>query len=155
MGTYLALSNLGATPFEQLLGHNLAILDAWNRLELSLFTASGLDSHLLEQVRRTLAFGNQCEYCMVKAGRADTELADSRTSVAVAFAALFVADHTSITRQHFAILGQEFNDREISALCAFITFISASQRLCRICNLTEEYQLTKTTTMGVLQAGVR
>lgn len=155
MATHLALSNSGVTPFEQLLGHNLPILDAWNKLELSLFTTSGLDNHLLEQVRRTLAFGNLCEYCMVKGGRADIENFDSRTSVAVAFASLFVTDHTSITHEHFTILSEVFNDREISALCAFITFISASQRLGRIFNLTEEYQSTKTTTMAALQTGVR
>ena len=61
MSTRINLSTTGNTPFEILLGHNPEILQKWNELETALFDSSNLGAHLLEQVRRTLAFGNGCE----------------------------------------------------------------------------------------------
>ncbi|WP_223559318.1 carboxymuconolactone decarboxylase family protein [Chryseobacterium lathyri] len=138
--TTIEFSDNGNTPFEKLIGHNTEILYHWNRLEETFFKNTSLDSDLLEQIRRTLAFGNGCEYCMVKGGRPDFSQSDLKISVAVSFAELFSKDHRSILKSHFSMLREFFSEKEISELCTFISFISASQKLGKIFNLTEEYQ---------------
>ncbi|MDV7696208.1 carboxymuconolactone decarboxylase family protein [Chryseobacterium soli] len=138
--TTIEFANNGNTPFEKLIGHNVQILEKWNSLEENFFENTGLDSNLMEQVRRTLAFGNGCEYCMVKGGRPEFSDSDLKTSVAVSFAELFCKDHRSILKAHFDMFREFFSDKEISELCAFISFINASQKLGKIFNLTEEYQ---------------
>lgn len=141
MSTSISLSPNGTSPFEKLLGHNEEILQKWNELEIALFETSGLDPHLLEQVRRTLAFGNGCEYCMAKAGKPDFDENDQRITAATSFAELFAVDHKAITSPHFDYLREYFTEKEISALCSFISFLTASQRFGRIMNLTEDLQL--------------
>jgi alkylhydroperoxidase family enzyme len=136
----IELSEYGGSPFQRIIGHNRVILDRWNDLEDSFYAESSLDSHLLEQVRRGMAFQNHCEYCMVKGGRPDVGNSDPRTERAVAFAELFALDHLSVTEDHFSELKEFFSEKEISELCTFISFLSASQRLGRVMNLTEEYQ---------------
>jgi len=138
--TTIEFSDHGSTPFEKLIGHNPEILHHWNRLEETFFKNTSLDPDLLEQVRRTLAFGNGCEYCMVKGGRPDFNQSDLKISVAVSFAELFYKDHRSILKNHFSMLREFFSEKEISEFCTFISFISASQKLGKIFNLTEEYQ---------------
>ncbi|SOC81226.1 Alkylhydroperoxidase family enzyme, contains CxxC motif [Salinimicrobium sediminis] len=140
MSTSIQLSEIGSTPFEKLIGHNSAILEKWNELETTLFHHTTLDPNLLEQVRRTLAYGNGCEYCMVKAGRPSFDAKDERITNATAFAELFAIDHTSIQEAHFSLLRDVFTEKEISELCTFITFITASQRFGKIMNLTEDLQ---------------
>jgi len=138
--TTIEFADHGSTPFEKLIGHNIHILKKWNSLEKTFFENTGLDSNLLEQVRRTLAFGNGCEYCMVKGGKAEISTSDLKISVAVGFAELFCKDHHSILKAHFDMLRDFFSEKEISELCTFISFITASQKLGKIFNLTEEYQ---------------
>ncbi|TGN17393.1 carboxymuconolactone decarboxylase family protein [Leptospira idonii] len=146
----IELSEYGNTGFQKILGHNPKVTDRWNALEESLFQETELGADLLEQVRRTMAFENKCEYCMVKAGRAEISPEDKRTGLAAAFADLFVKDHLSISQSHFQILKEEFSDKEIAELCAFISFTSASQKIGRIFHLTEDYQLNRKTTMEEL-----
>ncbi|BDA77383.1 hypothetical protein LPTSP3_g03130 [Leptospira kobayashii] len=148
----IKLSDYGKTGFQKILGHNSKILDRWNELDEALFTETNLEPDLLEQVRRVMAFENKCEYCMVKGGRSEIRKENSRSRIALAaaFADLFVKDHLSISQSHFEILKEEFNDKEISELCAFIAFTSASQKIGRIFNLTEDYQLNRVTTMKEL-----
>ncbi len=148
----IKLSEYGETGFQKILGHNRKILDRWNELDEALFTETNLESNLLEQVRRVMAFENKCEYCMVKGGRPEIRKEDSRISLATTFADLFVKDHLSISQSHFEILKEEFSDKEISALCAFIAFTSTSQKIGRIFNLTEDYQLNRVTTIKELNA---
>lgn len=81
----LNLSKLGNTPFQQLLGHNKTILNAWTMLEDTLFTSSTFTTELKEEIRRTLAFLNGCSYCMAK-GMPSHYHTDTRTSIAVSFA---------------------------------------------------------------------
>ena len=138
--TTIEFSNHGNTPFEKLIGHNPEILAKWNNLEEVFFKNTTLDPNLLEQVRRTLAFGNGCEYCMVKGGKADFSQTELKISVAVSFAELFCKDHRSILKDHFSMLREYFSEKEISELCTFVSFISASQKLGKIFNLTEDYQ---------------
>lgn len=148
MSTSIPLSDHGSTPFEKLIGHNPAILKKWNELEITLFNQTSLEPDLLEQVRRTLAFGNGCEYCMVKGGKPSFDPKDQRITNATAFAELFAIDHKSISKAHFSLLGEVFNEKEISELCTFITFITASQRFGKIMNLTEELQATKVSSLA-------
>ncbi|PRR79174.1 hypothetical protein CLLI_10190 [Clostridium liquoris] len=58
----ITFSKNGSTPFEQLLGHNPEVLKKWSSLEETLFYSGVLDLELKEEVRRTLAFTNQCHY---------------------------------------------------------------------------------------------
>ena len=141
--TRIELSDYGYSPFEKLIGHNKIVLDKWTDLEVALFSETKLDKNLLEQVRRTIAFENECEYCMVKAGKPDFDITEKRISSATAFAQLFAIDHKSINDTHFDILREEFTEQEISELCSFISFITACQKLGRIYNLTENYQQNK------------
>ena len=104
----------------------------------------------MEQVRRTIAFENECEYCMVKGGKPNFDLTEKRISSATAFAQLFAIDHKSINDKHFELLREEFNELEISELCSFISFITACQKLGRIYNLTENYQQNKSITIAEL-----
>lgn len=132
--TRINQSNYGNSPFEKLIGHNEDILDKWNELEITLFEKSSLDNDLLEQVRRALAFENECEYCMAKAGNVDTNI-DEKTKTAVAFAQFFAIDHKSIGDKHFDMLKEHFLEKEISELCSFISFITSCQKLGRTYNL--------------------
>ncbi|MTI31818.1 carboxymuconolactone decarboxylase family protein [Xanthovirga aplysinae] len=135
MSTRISLSKSGSTPLQQLIGHNQTILDNWTNLESTFYTVTHLEKELLEEVRKTLAFGNQCEYCMKKAGKPNEIKENQREKLATAFAELFAIDHLSIKVEHFAILRDCFTDVEISELCSFISFITASQKLGRIFNL--------------------
>jgi alkylhydroperoxidase family enzyme len=145
--TRIKLSEYGNSPFEKLIGHNKIVLDKWIDLEVALFSETKLDKNLLEQVRRTIAFENECEYCMVKAGKPNFDLTEKRISSATAFAQFFAIDHKSINDKHFDILREEFTEQEISELCSFISFITACQKLGRIYNLTENYQQNKVVTI--------
>jgi len=148
--TRIELSDYGNSPFEKLIGHNKIVLDKWTDLEVALFSETKLDKNLLEQVRRTIAFENECEYCMVKAGKPNFDLTEKRINSATAFAQLFAIDHKSINDKHFDILREEFTEQEISELCSFISFITACQKLGRIYNLTENYQQNKAVTIAEL-----
>lgn len=145
--TRITLSENGNSPFQKLIGHNSSILRNWIRLEESIIEDSSLESYLLEQIRRTIAFKNKCEYCMVKAGKANKIKTNNREQLATAFAELFAIDHKEIREQHFIILKEEFSEKEISELCSYISFITACQKLGRIYNLTEEYQKNKAISM--------
>ncbi len=137
--TRIPFSNYGITPFEKLIGHNEKILLHWKNLENSIFQDSSLEPELLEQVRRTLAYGNHCEYCMVKAGGPVLHKMNKREKLSTAFAELFVLDHTSINKEHFSILKEVFSDKEISELCSFMGFITASQKIGNILHLTGDF----------------
>lgn len=139
--TRIKFSKNGNTPFEKLIGHNPEILKKWNELEETLWKYTALDSNLLEQIRRTTAFENNCEYCMVKGGKPDFDKTQLKTSIAAAFAELFSKDHHSISNAHFDMLREYFSDNEISELCIFISFINASQKLGKTFNLTEDLQI--------------
>lgn len=138
--TRIKLSKNGITAFEQLIGHNPKILEKWNELEQILWKETPLDKNLLEQIRRTTAFENGCEYCMVKGGKPDFDKSQIKISIATAFAELFCKDHHAISDAHFDILREYFSDKEISELCVFIAFINASQKLGKTFNLTEDLQ---------------
>jgi alkylhydroperoxidase family enzyme len=119
-------SEFGETPFQRLLGHNVEVLNGWNRLGEVLEKDMNLSSHVKEQVRRTLAQSNGCEYCKAK-GKPDPHLFDGKTSIAVGFAEVFLKQKGDISDAQFNLLKEYLSDAEISELCSFITFTTASQ----------------------------
>lgn len=130
----ISFSLYGETPFQQLLGHNPTIIEAWRRLGEELEKDGLLSSQLKEQVRRMLAQNNGCEYCKAK-GKPEPHLFDEKTSLAVGFAEVFVKQQGQIEDSLFSVLKNEFSDAEISELCAFICFTTASQYFGAMMNL--------------------
>lgn len=126
--SFIQLSNCGATPFERLLGHTPEILNQWGKLEATFFKSTAFNAHFLEQVRRALAFNNQCRYCMAKAGPPDQNPQDKRLIEALRFANLFSMDHASIDKNAIKQLKKYFSEAEIAELMAFCSFISAAQK---------------------------
>lgn len=119
-------SNFGETSFQRLLGHNKGVMEGWNQLGNVLEKDGLLTSKLKEQVRRTLAQSNGCEYCKAK-GKPDPGKFDEKTSIAVGFAEVFLKQNGDIADSIFDILRECFTEEEISELCAFISFTTASQ----------------------------
>ena len=58
----VSFSTLGDTPNQRILGHNPEILAAFKHIMAAVFQSNSLPSDLLEQVRRTLAWGFGCRY---------------------------------------------------------------------------------------------
>jgi len=58
----IAFSKVGDTPNQRIIGHNPEILDAFRHIMDAVVNKGSLDSELLEQVRRTLAWGFGCRY---------------------------------------------------------------------------------------------
>ncbi|MCH7411320.1 hypothetical protein MM239_18135 [Belliella sp. DSM 111904] len=140
MKTRIPFSENGTTPFQKLIGHNPEVLFQWNALGDVFYSKLSLDQGLIEQVRRALAFENGCEYCMALAGKPDFNPEDEKIKMAVAFAEMFAMDHKSILDTHFQHLKNYFSDIQISELCAFISFITASHKIGHIFNLTRDFQ---------------
>ena len=130
-------SNYGETPFQQLLGHNKKITEKWNELGDILSSDGMLSEELKEQVRRVLAFGNKCEYCMAK-GKPNKDIKEECTSTAIAFAEIFLHHRMSINDATFDVLRSVFTEQEVSELCAFICFTTASQQFGAMMNLKSE-----------------
>lgn len=127
-------SKFGGTPFQRLLGHNKEVMERWSQLGDVLEKDGLLSAKLKEQVRRTLAQSNGCEYCKVK-GKPDPSLFDEKTSIAIGFAEVFLKKRSDISDSHFNILKDYFTEEEISELCAFITFTTAQQNFGAIMKL--------------------
>lgn len=119
-------SSFGGTPFQRLLGHNRDVMERWNQLGDVLGKDGILTSELKEQVRRTLAQSNGCEYCKAK-GKPDPDKFEEKTSVAVGFAEVFTKQKGEIAESSFDVLKEYLSEAEISELCAFICFTTASQ----------------------------
>ncbi|MDA1887198.1 MULTISPECIES: carboxymuconolactone decarboxylase family protein [Bacillus cereus group] len=119
-------SKFGETPFQKLLGHNKDVLNGWTQLGEVLEKDGNLSSQLKEQVRRTLAQSNGCEYCKAK-GKPEPHLFNNKISIAVGFAEVFLKQQGDISDVTFNVLKEYLSDVEISELCAFITFTTASQ----------------------------
>lgn len=122
----ISFSEQGLTPFEKLLGHNKMILEKWFSLEECFSNSKTFTPELKEEVRRTLAFNNGCEYCKAKGNPSD-DITDSKVLAATKIADL-VSKKRLIDNHEFNSLKKEFNDQEISELFALICFLTASQR---------------------------
>ncbi|RBP87632.1 alkylhydroperoxidase family enzyme [Cytobacillus firmus] len=119
-------SHYGATPFQRLLGYNKEIMIMWSRLGSELEKDGKLTAQLKEQVRRTLAQSNGCAYCKAK-GKPEPHLFDEKISIAVGFTEVFIKQKGDVSDATFNVLKEYMSDDEISELCAFITFTTASQ----------------------------
>ncbi|WP_246943638.1 carboxymuconolactone decarboxylase family protein [Bacillus pinisoli] len=120
-------SNFGKTPFQKLLGHNAKVMEVWSNLGEILEQDGLLSSKLKEQVRRTLAQSNGCEYCKAK-GKPELDTFDEKTSVAVGFTEVFLKYPKGMVPDFaFEIVNEYFSEDEISELCAFISFTTAQQ----------------------------
>ena len=119
-------SNFGETPFQRLLGHNVEVAEGWSHLGDVLEKDGLLSYELKEQVRRTLAQSNGCEYCKAK-GKPEPDKFDEKTSIAVGFVEVFLKKKEDIPDSIFEILKEHFTEEEISELFAFISFTTASQ----------------------------
>ena len=113
-------SDFGETPFQKLLGHNKDVLNGWNQLGEILEKDGHLSSQLKEQVRRTLAQSNGCEYCKAK-GKPEPHLFDEKTSIAVGFVEVFIKQKENISDAQFKVLKETLSDAEISELIALTT----------------------------------
>lgn len=125
--TRISFSKEGTTPFQQLLGHNKDVLQKWTSLGDVLFDSNTFSDELKEEVRRTLAFNNGCQYCMSK-GSPSENIANLKISTAVKFANM-ISNNNNIDDKEFNIIKSIFNDEEISELCSLICFITACQKL--------------------------
>ncbi|MGE8206955.1 carboxymuconolactone decarboxylase family protein [Heyndrickxia sp. NPDC080065] len=119
-------SKFGKTPFQRLLGHNEKVMEEWSNLGEVLEKDGLLSSELKEQVRRTLAQSNGCEYCKAK-GAPEIDKFNEKISIAVGFTEVFLKQKEDIPNSSFEILKKYFTEKEISELCAFISFTTASQ----------------------------
>lgn len=73
----ITFSEEGFTPFEKLMGHNKNVMRKWSSLEECFFNSNTFTFELKEEVRRTLAFNNGCQYCMAK-GNPSNGITDSQ-----------------------------------------------------------------------------
>ncbi|WP_270181310.1 carboxymuconolactone decarboxylase family protein [Alkalihalobacillus sp. CinArs1] len=119
-------SDVGNTPFQKLLGHNPDVMKAWSALGDELENDGVLTSTLKEQVRRTLAQQNGCEYCKAK-GKPDPSLFDEKTSLAAGFAEVYLKQNGDVSSSIINVLKESFSEEEISELFAFICFTTAQQ----------------------------
>ncbi|KTD01383.1 hypothetical protein OQJ19_15385 [Fluoribacter gormanii] len=125
--SFIQLSEYGTSPFERLLGHAPEVLDQWGKLEMVFLKSNTFNADFLEQVRRALAFNNQCQYCMAKAGPPDQNPQGDRLVEALRFANLFSITQ-SIDKNEILRLKKYFSEAEIAELIAFCSFISAAQK---------------------------
>ncbi|MBN8193006.1 carboxymuconolactone decarboxylase family protein [Bacillus sp. NTK074B] len=124
--TRIKESNRGGTPFQRLLGHNTEIMNGWSSLGEVLEEDGFLSSRLKEQVRRTLAQENGCAYCKAK-GKPESGTYDEKTAISVGFTEVFLKQRGNIAQSSFDVLKEYLTDEEVSELCAFIAFTTASQ----------------------------
>ncbi len=122
----MAESKNGETRFQRLLGHRNEIMESWTKLS-EVFDQGLLSIDLKEQVRRTLAQGNGCEYCQAK-GKPQPDTYDEKTAVAVGFADVFLRLGGTIPDAVYRRLNETFNVEEQVELCAYMTFTTASQQ---------------------------
>jgi alkylhydroperoxidase family enzyme len=125
MSAHIPLSDVSGTNYERVMGHAPHVLEPWLALEQTFFERSILPRDLLEQVRRTLTLGHGCAYCAAKAGPPDAHHAALQTSLAVALAQTFAADHRTIDKALIDIMRKAFSDAELVELVAFISFMWA------------------------------
>ena len=137
----LPLADVSGDPYYRLLGNRPEILEAWSTLDSTLMGASAtLSATLKEEVRRVLSQSVGCRYC-ASLGTPRPDHQDRREALAVAFTELVLSDHKAIDDATFDVLREEFDDRELLELCAWVCFKYGSNMLGAILRLepaTEE-----------------
>jgi alkylhydroperoxidase family enzyme len=111
-------------PFYSILGHRPEVLEAWQRLDHVLLgdPSSTLPVLLKEEVRRSLAQGIGCAFCASVGGLPEDTHPDPKETLAVAFAEQVIENRGEIDDAVFDVLREEFDDRQIVELCAWICF---------------------------------
>ena len=112
----------------RVMGRRPDILKALGRPDTTLRFKGVLPLELKEAVRRATASGVGCEYCQ-SLGEPRTDIADSRTGLAVAFAELVAKDPAGIDDSMFNVLREEFTEDEIIELVAWITLVSIAGQM--------------------------
>jgi len=112
----------------RVLGRRPEVLRAFGRLDTLLRFRGLLPTDLLEDVRRATAEEVGCVYC-ASLGEPRTDIADLRTSLAVAFAEQVVQDPAGVTDGQFDVLREEFSDDEIVELVAYICLVSVAGQM--------------------------
>jgi alkylhydroperoxidase family enzyme len=112
----------------RVLGRRPEILKAFGRLDAAVRFHGELPASLKESVRRATAGEVGCEYCQ-SLGTYVPNPADTRESLAVAFAELVADDPTQISDAQFDLLREEFSEDEIVELVAFICFVAIAGQL--------------------------
>lgn len=146
-------SGIGTTPFQQLLGHQPQLLEKWNELEVFFASSRTFNAKLKEEVRRTLAVENGCQYCIAK-GKPSDHIEDIKIQLAVKTALLSIKE-IHLSEEHMAELRHVFTDAEISELLAFICFISASQRYGALLQLEPTCSLVDSETNNLPSAEIQ
>lgn len=118
---FIEYSEIGDTPLQKLLGHNVEVLKNWNRLLESFYKHSSFDPALQEEVRRAIAYQIGCAQCM-SYGCPASVATDIKMKVAVDFARKMAQTQLPVTKQDIDQPKKYFSDHEISELCAFIAF---------------------------------
>ncbi|WP_025113586.1 hypothetical protein [Lysinibacillus fusiformis] len=124
--TLIHLYDKGLTPFQQLLGYNEEIQSHWLQLGEAVEKDGHLSAHLKEEVRKTLAQKNGCQYCQAK-GIPDPQHYDEKTAVCTGFAEAFLVTKGHTVPNVTAVLKEYLTEAEISELLAFICFTTAQQ----------------------------
>ncbi|MFF6016825.1 carboxymuconolactone decarboxylase family protein [Lysinibacillus fusiformis] len=124
--TLIHLYDKGLTPFQQLLGYNEEIQSHWLQLGETVEKDGHLSAHLKEEVRKTLAQKNGCQYCQAK-GIPDPQHHDEKTAVCTGFAEAFLVTKGHTAPYVTAVLKEYLTEAEISELLAFICFTTAQQ----------------------------
>jgi alkylhydroperoxidase family enzyme len=112
----------------RVLGRRPDVLKAFGRLDTALRFRGLLPMELLEDVRRATAGEVGCRYCQ-SLGAPRTDIADSRTAVAVAFAEMVVQGPSEISDEQFDVLREEFDEDEIVELVAYICLVSVAGQM--------------------------
>jgi len=116
------LTQFADDQFYGILGRRPEILRAWAELDKVFFGPSSAVSNVIkEEQRRTLSQGVGCKLC-ASLGTPHESHPDPREAVAVAFAEVLARDHHEIDESHFAMLREEFDEREIVELVSWLCF---------------------------------
>ncbi len=116
------LVEVAADQFYGILAHRPEILRAWYELDKVFFGPSSVVSNAIkEEQRRTLSQQVGCKLC-ASLGTPHDAHPDPREAVAVAFAGLLAEDYRQIDASAFAMLREEFGDREIVELVSWLCF---------------------------------
>ena len=118
---FIEYSEIGDSPLQKLLGHNVEVLKNWDRLLESFYKYSSFDPELQEEVRRAIAYQIGCAQCMFYGCPAQI-ITDIKTKTAVDFAKKMAQTQLPVTKDDVDQLKEHFSDQEIAELCAFIAF---------------------------------
>ncbi|MGE8206952.1 carboxymuconolactone decarboxylase family protein [Heyndrickxia sp. NPDC080065] len=115
-------SKTGETSIKKYLMHNKDAMSGWLRLK-EMFEKRGiLSSNLKKQVRNTILYPDS-------SNKSKSDLCNDKIFVAVDFAEKFMLQKRELSSTTISMLREFFTKQEISELCAFIVFTSASRDL--------------------------